>query len=177
MGDGAALISKRLDRFLIAKDLLAGIGLYRTWVEYPYISDHALIVLQLELPPLYKSFPFKLNPYWLQFQDFDLLVQDMWTKPQYYDELDCQKRLLWKLKDLKERNKQWKKKRLDQSNTHLKELEYDITVLLTQVTTDILTKEKEIELKEKEGMRNNLLKEKEEIWHQRSRAIWIKSGD
>jgi hypothetical protein len=45
------------------------------------------------------------------------------------------------------------------------------------VTTDILTKEKEIELKEKEGMRNNLLKEKEEIWRQRSHAIWIKSRD
>jgi hypothetical protein len=47
----------------------------------------------------------------------------MWTKPQYYDELDCQKRILWKLKDLKEQTKQWQKKRLDQSNTRLKELE------------------------------------------------------
>jgi hypothetical protein len=70
---GAALISKRLDRFLIAEDFLSGIGLYRTWVEYPYISDHAPIVLQLELPPLYKSFPFKLNPYWLQFQDYRII--------------------------------------------------------------------------------------------------------
>ena len=69
------------------------------------------------------------------------------------------------------------KKRLDQSNTRLKELEQDITVLLTEATTDLLTMEKEIELKEKEGMRNNLLKEKEEIWRQRSHAIWIKSGD
>jgi hypothetical protein len=49
--------------------------------------------------------------------------------------------------------------------------------LLIEATEVVLTREKETELKEKELKRNNLLKEKEELWCQRSRAIWIKSGD
>jgi hypothetical protein len=75
------------------------------------------------MPPIYKSFPFKLNPYWLQFQDFELLVQDLWKNPKYNDELDIQKRLLWKLKDLKDQTKQWQKHRLELSKARLKDLE------------------------------------------------------
>jgi hypothetical protein len=39
------------------------------------------------------------------------------------------------------------------------------------------TPEEEIKLKELELIRNNYLKRKEELWRQRSRAIWLKSGD
>jgi hypothetical protein len=104
-------ISKRLDRFLIAEELLLGIGVYRSWVEYPFISDHAPILIQLEMPPRYKVFPFKFNPQWLKDQDFHLLVQTLWNESKYLEEEDKQKRLLWKLKDLKDKTKSWQKLR------------------------------------------------------------------
>jgi endonuclease/exonuclease/phosphatase family metal-dependent hydrolase len=40
---GANSIAKRLDRSFISEDLLASVGVYRAWVEFPYISDHAPI--------------------------------------------------------------------------------------------------------------------------------------
>jgi hypothetical protein len=62
---GVDSIAKRLDRFLISEELLTSVGLYRSWVEYPYVSDHAPVILQLEITPLFKAYPFKLNSQWL----------------------------------------------------------------------------------------------------------------
>jgi endonuclease/exonuclease/phosphatase family metal-dependent hydrolase len=42
---GAASISKRLDRFLISEEVLSHSRSYRVWVNLPYISDHAAICL------------------------------------------------------------------------------------------------------------------------------------
>jgi hypothetical protein len=61
---GTESISKRLDRALISEDLLALAGVYRAWVEFPYIFDHALIVLQLDSTLSFKDFSFKFNPLW-----------------------------------------------------------------------------------------------------------------
>jgi len=77
------------------------VGIYRSWVEYPFIYDHALILLQLELPPLYKAYPFKLNPQWILEQGFIVMVQNLWGDPKYLGEDGKQKILVWKLKDLK----------------------------------------------------------------------------
>jgi hypothetical protein len=49
IGQGA--IARRLDRIMVSEDLLTEVGIYRSWVEFPFISDHAPILLQLELPP------------------------------------------------------------------------------------------------------------------------------
>jgi endonuclease/exonuclease/phosphatase family metal-dependent hydrolase len=43
IGQGA--VARRLDRFLVSEDLLTDIGLYRSWVEFPFISDHAPVLL------------------------------------------------------------------------------------------------------------------------------------
>jgi hypothetical protein len=67
---GVDLIAKRMDRFLISEELLPSVGIYRSWVEYPYVSDHASVLLQLEISPLFKAYPFKLNSQWLLDQDF-----------------------------------------------------------------------------------------------------------
>jgi hypothetical protein len=47
----------------------------------PFISDHAPILLQLDLPPLFKAFPFKFNPLWIKEQGFILMVQKLWNDP------------------------------------------------------------------------------------------------
>jgi hypothetical protein len=38
-------IAKRLDIAFIYEDLLASVDIFRSWVEYPYISDHVAILL------------------------------------------------------------------------------------------------------------------------------------
>jgi hypothetical protein len=78
-----------------------------------------------------------------------------------FEEEDKQKRLLWKLKDLKEKTKQWQKLRYNQqSNATLKGLEQDITSLLQESMEVELTREKESLLKTKEQERNRLINEK-----------------
>jgi exonuclease III len=42
---GTQAITKRLDRCYISEDLLTSVGIYRSWVEYPFISDHAPVLL------------------------------------------------------------------------------------------------------------------------------------
>jgi hypothetical protein len=91
------------------EDLIEAVGIYRAWVEYPFISDHAPILLQLDLPPMYKSFPFKFNLMWSQDTNFSLLLQKVWRDPNYLTKEGKKKRLVWKLKDLKIVTKRWQK--------------------------------------------------------------------
>jgi hypothetical protein len=83
---GTQFLAKRLDRSFLSEDLIESVGIYRAWVEYPFISDHAPILLQLDLPPVYKAYPFKFNPQWSQELDFSLLLQKLWKDPKYLTE-------------------------------------------------------------------------------------------
>jgi hypothetical protein len=56
-------------------------------------------------------------------------------------------------------------------------LETDIKEATFELATDPLNLEKEQLLRELEGERNIILKEGEEHWRLRSRAIWLASGD
>jgi len=56
-------------------------------------------------------------------------------------------------------------------------LEEEIKVTLQNSLGGSRTIEEEIYIKNLEHSRNKYLKENEELWRQRSRAIWIKSGD
>jgi hypothetical protein len=73
-GEMDDLVLKRLledlTGFLFLKGLLSLAGLSRSWVEFPFVSDHAPIFFQLESSPLYKAFPFKFNDHWLLNPDF-----------------------------------------------------------------------------------------------------------
>jgi hypothetical protein len=62
---GSETISKRLDRVFLSEDLVIGKGKIRSWVAYPYLSDHAPIFLHFDSLPFPIAFPFKLNSSWL----------------------------------------------------------------------------------------------------------------
>jgi hypothetical protein len=91
---GTDSIAKRLDCSFISKDLLASVEFYRAWVELPFIFYHAPIILQLDLPLIYKAFPFKFNPLWTTDHDFIKLVQKLWSDPKYLQEVGRQRRLV-----------------------------------------------------------------------------------
>jgi hypothetical protein len=62
---GSEAIAKMLDKFVVSEDLLVEVRLHRAWVEYPYVSDHAPIFLQLENSITLRDYPFKFHAQWL----------------------------------------------------------------------------------------------------------------
>jgi len=102
---GDAFIEKRLDRFLLSEDLVLSTGIFRSWVEFPFISDHVSILLQLDLLPVYKAIPFKFNSVSRTDKEFYKLVHNLWIDPLYLREPCKHKKLVWKLKDLKKSTK------------------------------------------------------------------------
>jgi hypothetical protein len=85
--------------------------------------------------------------------------------------------LVWKLKELKVCTKKWIKDCKLKEISHLAQIDRDIKHLLQPDSGVMRTAQEEYKLKELELCRNKYLKRKEELWRQRSRAIWIKSGD
>jgi hypothetical protein len=59
------------------------------------------------MPPNFKAYPFKLNPQWHMEHEFVLMVKALWNDSKYLEEEGKNKRLIWKLKDLKDNTKQW----------------------------------------------------------------------
>jgi hypothetical protein len=70
-------ITKILDRVYLSEDLINGADRFRSWVAYPYLSDHAPVILQLENNLYPTSYPFKLNSMWLKEEDFTSIVKEV----------------------------------------------------------------------------------------------------
>jgi len=106
----------------VSKFLLAEVELFRSWVEYPFILDHAPVLLQLEIPPIYKAYPFKLNSHGLHDDDYVALVYKIWKEPCFLSEGDKQCRIVWKLKELKIQTKLWYKEVCARNKAQLENL-------------------------------------------------------
>ena len=152
-------------------------GVYRAWVEFPYISDHAPIVLQLDSSSSFKAFPFKFNPLWSTDQDFIEMVQKLWSDPKYLLEVGRQRRLVWKLKDLKVFKRNWKKEERYRKSCRLYELEKEITFKIQNSNDVIINNFGGQSLKFLEQERMKLIHEMEEQWSQHNCVIWLHSGD
>ena len=77
MGDDGVL--KRLDRFLVAEDLLDLVDMLRKWVGYGGDSDHSLIVLDIKGKKKKIPSPFKFNVEWMKYPTYMFMVWDMWV--------------------------------------------------------------------------------------------------
>jgi endonuclease/exonuclease/phosphatase family metal-dependent hydrolase len=88
---GADEILKRLDKVLVSEDLLLSFDHFRTWVEYPYISDHAPVLLQLGSGFPTVAHPFKFNLDWLRDDRFVTMVKEVWGSLQANREEGAQK--------------------------------------------------------------------------------------
>jgi len=146
-------------------------------VEFPFVSDHAPILLNLLPPALHRSTPFKFNHLWMQSEDYVSLVREAWTDPCFMDEVNPQRRIAWKLKFLKSKTKQWFKELKLSQATRLLQLESAIKPFFSSSTSTVLTEEQTVDLAALESKRNDILREQENAWRLRSRAMWLKSGD
>jgi hypothetical protein len=84
---GVEAIARRLDRFLISGNYLTSAAFPTSWVEYPYFSNHAPILLKLNRPLQPIAYPFKFNHHWLSSANYSDLVHSIWTDPRFL--LEC----------------------------------------------------------------------------------------
>jgi hypothetical protein len=108
---GLDLISKRLDHVLISEYILREIGRHRAWVELPFVSDHAPVVVQFDIQPFPLAFPFKLKLTWLIEDEFESIVKEIWNDHVLSGKSYVQYMFMWKLKTLKSRIKSWAKQK------------------------------------------------------------------
>jgi hypothetical protein len=131
----------------------------------------------MELPPIYKLFPFKFNAEWLLEKEFVDLVHKTWLDPMFQIEEGRHKRLLWKLQILKKQTKSWIKDFRARKLVNLISLESDIKVFIGQLEGDPSNQAVASSLRQSELDRNLILRSEEELWRIRSRALWLSSGD
>jgi hypothetical protein len=114
----------------VAESVITSSSRICAWVEYPYISDHAPICLQLGEERSEAAYPFKLNPAWLQEVSFDTMVRDVWNDTSHQIHEGAQCRLVRKLNCLKSRTKIWSKEKWNREREEMVNLESEIDDLL-----------------------------------------------
>jgi hypothetical protein len=95
---GSTSISKRLDRFYISESLLSLDDMIKTWVDSPFLFDHASTYLKFGTSAVCISPPFKLNSCWLAEKGFTTIVFAVWNDPKFPSEIGIQQHISWKLK-------------------------------------------------------------------------------
>jgi len=129
---GTEAIAKRLDRFLLSDALFSYSVSPTSRVVLPFLSDHAPILITLNLPFRYKPFPFKYNHHWADFLDFTALVHSVWSDQRFHSEANPQLRITWKLNVLKTHTKDWQKRKKEAEVFNLNRLESEISHLITK---------------------------------------------
>ena len=148
---------------MVSEDLLNEVDIYRSWVEFPFISDHAPILLQLELPPSYKIYPYKFNAQWIIEEFVDIVIK-AWNDPIFLTEGGRKIRIIRKLQELKKQTKNWHKENPIRKKDKLVSLESDIKETIKILGGDPSDQAVVIALRYLELERNGILKAEEEQW-------------
>ena len=105
------------------------------------------------------------------------LVKEVWLDQGFLMESDIQLRFVWKLKELKNQTKTWARIHRSEKLLILEKLEEELNAALQSIPRDGRDLNFDCHIKNLEAERNSLLLLDEELWRQRSKATWLKSGD
>ena len=72
-------MAKRIDRFLVAEQLVDRFFLVRQWVGSGGLSDHFHIFFEIKKGPINPPSPLKFNKSWLQDETFKTLFLSHWN--------------------------------------------------------------------------------------------------
>lgn len=174
---GNAALARRLDRFLIKQDLLLVLSRARQWVGSGGKSDHSPIFLEFACGPDRARPPFKFNSRWLRDPDYNQLVNQSWTHFRPPMNIDPGRAFNENLKRIKNLTILWvrNKKKLEREALH--SIEDKISTLNNEELLGYRNEEARAQLFSLEAEKAKLLKQIEEDWRLKSRAIWIQAGD
>jgi len=170
---GPGHIAARLDRFLVHSDFLSS-GLRASSKILPNCtSDHKPILLDLSLEPNLGPIPFRFSPLWILQCDFQNVVADSWSVPIHGSPSFSWEQKLKRLKkDLKAWAKLLKSPSMARIDSHIALHNHQILMESIPITTAIQNKEMELQKSLFQACRAE-----EEYWKQKSRSMWLESGD
>jgi len=169
---GPGHIAARLDRFLVSSSYLS-LGLLASSKILPNsISDHKPILLDLSPDQDLGPIPFRFSPTWIQHDDFLQIVTSSWNAP-----IKGTPSYVWekKLKRLKAALKAWAK---NISSPISKRISAQSELEIHQLQMETIPIDNQLQ-KEEELQKNyfSACRIEEEYWRQKSRSLWLKSGD
>jgi hypothetical protein len=138
---------------------------------------HAPVLIEFKVGISAVAYPFKFNSGWMNVDSFAGMVRDVWNGPRLHLFNGAQRILVDKLTQLKARVKVWAKKKRQQDLLALAKIEQNIDLYYTQLSMGASPEVPVHTLTTLDMERKKLLLEEEERWRQKSKAIWIKSGD
>jgi hypothetical protein len=149
---------------LVSDDLLNEIGFYRSWVEYPFFSDHAPIFLQLELPPDLNFIPLSSMLTGSMIWILKILSLRCGKILSFFLKGTFKDGLIWKLQVLKRLTKSWYTEKVKLNKAKMIELEVDIKEIINLLAGDPTNQGAESSLRHLEMERNNILRQEEDQW-------------
>ena len=170
---GPGHIAARLDRFLIHSEYLSSGLLANSKILPNSTSDHRPILLDILSDANLGPIPFRFSPLWLLQENFQQVVSDSWSIP-----LPGSPSFSWeqKLKRLKATLKNWAKHLTSPTASRIaaqKELEsHQHAMDSIPITSTTISKESELQ-----KVYFKACRVEEEFWRQKSRSMWLKSGD
>eukprot|EP00253_Pinus_taeda_P026690 PITA_26690 len=167
-------IKERLDRILAQERIVANFSRIQSTIIQGYISDHKPVALHLDKGKHMGPIPFKYNRAWDSSEDFRNLIKDHWAI-----DISGSPHFIWetKLKLLRTAIKQWARQYAieegkKKTDLQMKLAQWNQEKESVQDTEEDQMKENELY---KELYKQNRMEEEEQ--RQKSRCLWLKSGD
>jgi hypothetical protein len=164
----------RIDRALVSEDWISLWGSPSLWILPRSVSDHCPLVLRHRVV-YWGPKPFRFKNHWLHHSDFKTLVEDFWKSHEVVGWMDFV--LKEKLKGLKAIIKAWNMDVYGIVDAKIMLLVEEIQMLDLQGEVAGLRQEEVERRKKLFGDLWHLLKSKDSLIVQKSRARWLREGD
>ncbi|WMV13881.1 hypothetical protein MTR67_007266 [Solanum verrucosum] len=168
------LIASRIDRVLVSQEWDDAFRNLKQYTMQRILSDHSPITLQGGSWKKSKSY-FKFENWWLGTEGFIDRARTWWNSFDYTGRPDYI--LASKLKALKHKLKEWSRSEQGNLGQQRKSLLEKLAAMENIATDRGLTEDEATEKARLLLNLEDLIKNEEIYWRQRSRSIWLKEGD
>eukprot|EP00253_Pinus_taeda_P032108 PITA_32108 len=148
----------------------------RNWVSSGGLSDHLPIFLELDNGRDKLKGPFKFCSTWLKDASYINMVTDFWKRNPLGERVSVTDGFIHNLAELKKMSRNWAHNKILQEDLELRQIEVEIGLFEQDQGGQYSLEEHKHHISTLYSNQGNILKDREENWRFRSRAIWDGQG-